>query len=335
MEQNIREQFIETEPVEQQAFFWTAMYYYMAKAAIDRHGLEGERVIRQAIRDYGQERGRRRRNRVLKKGLDINLISLFTNGDLNGDSRFEADESRNVLTEETRRHFVTRCPDAEMWARLGDLDIGQIYCEEIHHYLYGCFDDAVQVNLCETLTNGGDQCRFFINLRKANMKPQTEDDYVPQAWEDCEPDGIACNATMFSLFYYHLASALLKKFGEEAVRKGIEDFAAQRGMRLRELERRKGRTPSAKSLVENGDLFLDPRCSHEIKTEGDNDVTVCVKRCVFAEVCRCHGGVTEGKMYCERIYQGICDAYQPGLKADVKKCLCDSDECEIHVYQPD
>ena len=108
MGQELEKQFIETEPVEQQAWFWTAMYYYMAKEAIDRHGVEGERVIRQAIRDYGKERGRRRRNRVLKKGLDVNLVSLFTNGDLNGDTRFESDESRNVLTEETRRHFVTR-----------------------------------------------------------------------------------------------------------------------------------------------------------------------------------------------------------------------------------
>ena len=61
MVQELKDQFIETEPVEQQAFFWTAMYYYMAKEAIERHGLEGERVIRQAIRDYGRERGRRRR----------------------------------------------------------------------------------------------------------------------------------------------------------------------------------------------------------------------------------------------------------------------------------
>ena len=77
MGQELEKQFIETEPVEQQAWFWTAMYYYMAKEAIDRHGVEGERVIRQAIRDYGKERGRRRRNRVLKKGLDVRLSVII------------------------------------------------------------------------------------------------------------------------------------------------------------------------------------------------------------------------------------------------------------------
>ena len=328
MGQELEKQFIETEPVEQQAWFWTAMYYYMAKEAIDRHGVEGERVIRQVIRDYGKERGRRRRNRVLKKGLDVNLVSLFTNGDLNGDTRFESDESRNVLTEETRRHFVTRCPDAEMWERLGGLEIGKIYCEEVHHYLYGCFDDAVQVNLCETLTNGGDICRFYINLRKANQKPQEEDAYVPQSWEDCEPDGIACNATMFSLFYYHLASAIRKNLDEETVTAAIEKFAEQRGLRLRELEKRRGRTPSAKSLVENGDLFLDPRCRKEVE-ETDGKLTVRVQRCVFSEVCRCHQAVEEGTLYCQRIYQGICSAYSPGMTAKVEKCLCTGEECGI------
>lgn len=330
---DIQNQFIETEPVEQQAFFWVSIYYYMAKAAIDRHGLEGERVVRQAIRDYGHERGRRRRNRVLKKGLDINLVSLFTNGDLNGDDRFQTDESRNILTEETRRHFVTRCPDAEMWERLGGLDIGAIYCEEIHHYLYGCFDDAVQVNLCETLTNGGDICRFFINLRKANIKPQAEDDYIPQPWEDCEPDGIACNFTMFSLFYYHLASAIRNKLDEKTVLSGIENFAVQRGIRLRELARRNGRELSARSLVENGDLFLDPRCRKEVQIKNDMEVEVHVKRCVFAEVCCCHGAEREGCMYCGLVYQKICDSYRPGMKAEVRQCMCGGDaECEIRFY---
>jgi len=330
MERNIQKEFIETEPVEQQAFFWTSMYYFMAKAAIDRHGLEGERVIRQAIRDYGRERGRRRRNRVLSKGLDINLISLFTNGDLNGDPRFESYEERNVLTEETRRHFVKRCPDAEVWERLGGTEIGSIYCEEIHHYLYGCFDDAVQVNLCETLTNGGDQCRFFINLRKANMKPQKEDDYIPQPWEDCEPDGIACNATMFSLFFYHLATAIGEKLDKETVIIAIKEFAAERGRRLRELERRNGKEPSALSLVENGDLFLDPRCRKEVTSNGSMDATVKVSRCVFAEVCNCHNASEEGALYCDLIYQGICDSYCPGMQAEVSQCMCRGDkECTI------
>lgn len=330
MGRDIGKEFIETKPVEQQAFFWAAMYYYMAREAIERHGLEGERVIRQAIRDYGRERGRRRRNRVLKKGLDINLISLFTNGDLNGDTRFQSDTDRNVLTEETRRHFVTRCPDAEMWARLGGTEIGAIYCEEVHHYLYGCFDDAVQVNLCETLTNGGDLCRFYINLRKANRKAQAEDDYIPQSWEDCEPDGIACNATMFSLFYYHLASAIREKLDEETVIAGIKAFAAERGQRLRELEQRNNRRPSAQSLAENGDLFLDPRCIKKITVKDSMDVEAEITRCVFAEVCSCHGGAKEGAMYCDLIYQGICDSYLPGMKAETARCMCRGDEkCTI------
>lgn len=329
--EDLKNQFIETEPVEQEAFIWASIYFYLAQAAIKRHGLEGERVIRQAIRDYGRERGRRRRNRVLKKGLEPNLISLFTNGDLNGDNRFESDASRNVLTEETRRHFVTRCPDAEMWGRMGSLQIGSIYCEEIHHYLYGCFDDAVQVNLCETLTNGGDICRFYINLRKANQKPQVEDDYVPQSWEDCEPDGIACNSTMFSLFYYHLAAAIRSRLDEETLLEGIRNVARMRGARLKELDERAGRKSCARALVEQGDLFLDPRCKRDVEVKDDDTVDVTVHRCVFAEVCACHGANEEGCLYCKNLYKELCGAYCETVELEIEECMCGgADVCRLH-----
>ena len=114
----IEKQYIETIPVERQAFFWVGLYYYLARAAFEKP--QGEAVIREATRQYGRERSRRRRNIVLAKGLEPNLLNLFHNGDLNGDERFVSDPERSSLTEELRKHIVTRCPDAEMWKELGD-----------------------------------------------------------------------------------------------------------------------------------------------------------------------------------------------------------------------
>ncbi|XOQ51794.1 MAG: hypothetical protein ACFWT7_00205 [Succiniclasticum sp.] len=329
---DITEQFIETEPVERQAFFWVGLYYYLTRAALQFP--QGERVIRQAVREYGKERSLRRRHIVLSKGLEPNLLSLFTNGDLPGDTRFQNDKERSSLSEEVRHHIVTRCPDAEMWKELGDDEthIGQIYCEEVHHTLYGCFDDGVQVNLCETITHGDPICRFFIYCRKANQHPQHDEPYIPQSWEDTGSDGIKCNFTMFALLYNHLAKNIVEYLGIDVLKKGIKDFAHQRGLRLKELCRRNKRNPGIRALLEDGDLFLDPRCKPDIEYEPGKAI-VKVKRCVFAEVQNTHAKL--GGIYCSLLYKELLKAYREDLKVEVKASRCSGSEYCCLVFSSD
>ncbi len=325
----IEEQYIETIPVERQAFFWVGLYYYLARAAFEKP--QGEAVIREATRQYGRERSRRRRNIVLTKGLEPNLLNLFHNGDLNGDERFVSDPERSSLTEELRKHIVTRCPDAEMWKELGDEEthIGQTYCEEVHHTLYGCFDGGVQVNLCETITHGDPICRFYIYCRKANQHPQEDPPYVPQSWEDTGTDGVKCNFTMFSLFYTHLAKQVSEKLGMDTLRKGITDFAAQRGRRLRELDRRAGRAVGIRSLLDHGDLFLDPRFNL-IREDIPDGIRLRVRRCVFAEVQKCHEASALGSLYCSILYKELIRQYDPRIHIEVSSSLCSGNrECVL------
>lgn len=333
MTKDIRKQFIETEPVERQAFFWVGLYYYLAQAAFAKPN--GEKVIREAVRTYGAERGRRRRKIVLAKGLEPNLYTLFTNGDLNGDTRFANDPKQSTLSEEVRHHIVTRCPDAEMWKELGDdaTHIGLTYCEEVHHYLYGSFDKGVQVNLCETITHGDPICRFFIYCRKANQGPQDDTPYIPQSWEDTGTDGIKCNFTMFSLFYCHLAQHIAKDLGVAVLKKGLRNFAAQRGKRLHELARRAGRKPTLSYLLSEGDLFLDPRFN--VKTYKIYDGIVCkIERCVFAEVQKTHLNAELGNLYCGLLYKELLKAYNPDLKVEVTQTLCGGDaKCCLHFTE--
>lgn len=334
MSKDIKDQFIETIPVERQAFFWVGLYYYLARAAFRLPG--GEAVIREATRSYGKERARRRRHIILSKGLKPNLVSLFQNGDLNGDERFISDPKQSSLTEELRRHIVLRCPDAEMWKELGDEEthIGRTYCEEVHHTLYGGFDDAVQVNLCETITHGDPVCRFYIYCRKSNQHPQNDLPYTPQSWEDTGTDGMKCNFTMFSLFYCHLASHISKKLGMAPLRQGILDFAGQRGRRLRELDRRNGRPTGVLSLLDYGDLFLDPRFKIFRETI-PNGVRIHVRRCVFAEVQNCHGTSDLGAFYCSLLYRELVRCYDPRISVRVAACLCcrEDHECLLEFTE--
>jgi hypothetical protein len=150
---------------------WSAMYYFLAEGLLDNYGLEGERALREGIREYGSNRGVELRAEHLKAGYPINLVSLFTYYDLPNDHRFE--RNRIELTPETRISQTLRCPYAEIWEKLGEGKnrIAQIYCEEVHHAHFGAYAPGVQVNLCHPLTHeGSDHCMFSVYLRPANVK---------------------------------------------------------------------------------------------------------------------------------------------------------------------
>jgi|GEM_PF-1352762 len=143
------------------------MYYYLGRGLVNEFGLEGEAAVRRAIRRFGWERGLEQRREHLARGLKINLYNLFTCYDLPGDSRFR--RNKIELTEETRLSETLECTFFNVWSKYPDGNrIGRIYCEEVHHQIFGAYDEAVQTNLSQTLTQGDDRCRFSIYFRPAN-----------------------------------------------------------------------------------------------------------------------------------------------------------------------
>ena len=330
--------YIETTAPERQQFYWVGLFYFFAKTCIDDHGEKGERVIRQAVRNYGTERGQRMRRIADANGWPIDLVTLFSHGDLIGDPRFEHDDGVKVLTPEVKHSHTTRCPNAEIWASLEDKNLGEplrygsIYCEEVHHCLYGRFDPAVQVNLCETLTNGGDHCHFYIHCRKANQKPYPLSPYEEKDWEDYGRDCAASINTMFGLLYYHMASLIREELGEETLRKGLRAWANCRGERLRELDRREGKESGVDRLIRDGDIFLDFRFQKEdeVLTPGEGKLTV--RRCVLAQVWRDHQAEDLGRIFCEEVYRGICETYDPSIQVEIPQTLAEGCSCcRIHL----
>jgi hypothetical protein len=64
------------------------------------------------------------------------------------------------------------CTFFNVWRDYPDSQqIGRIYCEEVHHEIFGAYDPKTQINLSQTLTQGDDRCRFSIYLRPANHVP--------------------------------------------------------------------------------------------------------------------------------------------------------------------
>ncbi len=146
------------------------MYYYLGWGLCEEFGLEGEAALRRAIRRFGRERGLQLRKEHLAKGLEINLHNLFTYYDLPNDARFC--RNKIELTAETRLSETLVCTYFNVWSQYPDGNrIGRIYCEEVHHQIFGGYDEMVQTNLCCTLTQGDDKCRFSVYMKPANKIP--------------------------------------------------------------------------------------------------------------------------------------------------------------------
>ena len=323
------QQYIETNPAERAQFLWVSVFYYMTSQVIDDYGQAGENCIRQAVRNFGHERGIRRRQRSDALGLPANLISMKNMVDIYHDPRFDklpasGKERFKVQTPEHEFTKVYTCPNNDMWAALegkkpGDyLNIGSIYCEEVHHHLYGDYDPAIQMNLTDILTKGDKCCNFRLHMRKANMKPFSAGPYVPQSWEDFGDCVESSIYGMFCLHFYHYANAVYEAYGEGELRKILHAWGMERGARLKELNRRAGKENTADVLLLEGDLFLDPREDKEILCATAQKACVEVHRSVLCQLLHDHQADYLAPLYFQHVTQGICDAYAPGMRATVE-----------------
>ena len=323
------QQYIETNPAERAQFLWVSVFYYMTSQVIDDYGQAGENCIRQAVRNFGHERGIRRRQRSDALGLEPNLVNMFAMKDILSDPRFaaQADPTKpKINVSEPEHNFMTcnNCPNADMWAVLegkkpGDyLNIGSIYCEEVHHHLYGDYDPAIQMNLTDILTKGDQCCNFRLHMRKANMKPFSAGPYVPQSWEDFGDCVESSIYGMFCLHFYHYANAVYEAYGEGELRKILHAWGMERGARLKELNRRNGKENTADVLLLEGDLFLDPREDKEILCATAQKACVEVKRSILCQLLHDHQADYLAPLYFQHVTQGICDAYAPGMRATVE-----------------
>lgn len=149
---------------------WSMLYITLAREMIDAAPVAGESAVREAVRQYGRERGEKLKKRHLDQGLKINLENLFTYYDLPGDPRFERRKIR--LNPQERLSDTLVCPIAQLWKDFDEMSAGRIYCEEFHHAMFGAYANKAQINLSKTLTQEGDDyCCFAVYLRPANMDP--------------------------------------------------------------------------------------------------------------------------------------------------------------------
>lgn len=247
---------------------WLKSYVHLAKGLIDRFGIEGESVLRQGIRNFGNDRGETLRREQLALGMKINMYNLWTNYDLPDDPRFTRNKIR--LTEEERISETLECPMAAMWIRMGAKELGAIYCDEFHPAMFAGYHPGIVTNLGETLTHDtDDHCHFALYLRPGNLTPeermQTFSAYDPTY--DPSNVGVYVRRSprdgyhMLTIkLYIHLTKEIFAAFGskgEVMVRNALKGWAVDCWEHLTKAAEQLGISCDAAFLDETLPAYLD------------------------------------------------------------------------------
>jgi hypothetical protein len=112
------------------------VYALIAREAIQRFGIEGEKAVLDGIRQYGIAYGNQMAERTKADGRPNDFVGYLLYGEID----FSETGNEMQITQTTPHVEVVcgRCGWHDAWQRHGMLDMGRLYCQEIDSaILYG------------------------------------------------------------------------------------------------------------------------------------------------------------------------------------------------------
>lgn len=158
------------EQVKEMAEVIALLHYHLASAVVERFGDEGRDAIRHGIRQFGLERGRRIREKVLSRGLPPNLENLSAFYDLPLAAAWEA--TREV-TGDTTESQITRCPFAQVWIEKEAQNLGLLYCEVDPALMEG-YNPEIKFCRPESVLEGAERCVLRSTLRSSGSRDRDD-----------------------------------------------------------------------------------------------------------------------------------------------------------------
>jgi hypothetical protein len=137
------------------------LFAWISREVIQRAGEEtGTTVIRQAVRRYGEQRGRRMALRAQADGRPLSMASYLAYGEWAvGPGEMEVSASTSEGTgggDRTTR--VYECPWHTAWTENDLLAYGRLYCLDIDEALVRGFNPALKIDVQRTRPYDGDYC---------------------------------------------------------------------------------------------------------------------------------------------------------------------------------
>ena len=137
------------------------LFAALAKSVIQEIGVEkGEPLIRQGVREYGRQRGKRMALRAGKYGHALTMDNYFAYGEW----AVPKNEMHFKFVEKAphARMHICRCPWHETWKENRVLEFGKYFCQEIDEALVRGFNPDLVLQVNSTRTNGGECCDFIF-----------------------------------------------------------------------------------------------------------------------------------------------------------------------------
>lgn len=155
------------------------LFAWLSRAAILRVGkVQGKAIVREAVRRYGAQRGRRMASRAQANGQPLTMADYLAFGEWQASAEEMAQDSRAAGP--NLHSQVQRCPWNDAWEAHDLMPFGGIYCLDIDEALVHGFNPELRLDVRSTLT-GGDECCEFV-FHGVDRAP-TASDRVVMPWE--------------------------------------------------------------------------------------------------------------------------------------------------------
>ena len=137
------------------------MYYFLARAIVDRFSSEGKGMVEASLREMGKMRGRELKQKLAKAKVDLSVENIFNNFDLPYKKVWKMDiKSSN----DKSLADVTCCPLAEVWHDLNDTEIGPMYCRTQYEAVLKELSSEAEIEILQTMAEGASKCRLEFKI---------------------------------------------------------------------------------------------------------------------------------------------------------------------------
>lgn len=137
------------------------LFTSISKIVIHKIGEEnGEKLIRKAVKKYGQQRGKRMALRARNNGHDLSVANYFAYGEWElpkGEMDFKLIEKKPDA-----RLNIFKCPWYAAWKENNLLEYGKYFCKEVDTALVKGFNPDLEIKVNSTQTNGEELCDFVF-----------------------------------------------------------------------------------------------------------------------------------------------------------------------------
>jgi len=144
------------------------LFSSIVKAIFNHSGKEkGKSIICKAVKQYGQQRGKRMALRAQKNGHDLDVASYFAYGEW----EVPKDDMDLKLIEKVPnvRLNIYKCPWHTVWKDNNLLEYGKYFCKDIDAALVYGFNPELDIKINSTQSYGNDLCDFVFKNGDLNF----------------------------------------------------------------------------------------------------------------------------------------------------------------------